>query len=195
MAGDRKDKLPGADEQGARDFYRAAPKERVPPHLDDRVLQRATLEAGRDRWFGWMIPWLRPAAFAATIGLSLAVLLELSELSTPSNGLPNSDSTFDQSTGVVDGFNAAAEGSSDRIRSIGDNAAERKLQGDEVPTDSYAPADESATPTYCSVQESATAEAWQRCITELRRAGRDEAASTEILRFRKAHPTYPAQIN
>lgn len=182
------------DEDEVRDFYKAVPPERVPPELDDRVLQLATLEAARDKWFGWLIPWLRPAAFAATVGLSLAVLLELNELSTSTDGLPTVDS-LDRSTDIVDGFNAAAEDSSDRIRSIGDSAQERKLQGDDLANE-YSPAnDESAFAGYCPAQQSSSPEAWQRCIAELRQAGRDAEANSEMQRFRKSHPNYPTHAN
>ena len=57
--------------------YRAAATERAPEHLDRAVLKEAAMTAAtgskiRARWF-------RPLAFAATVGLSLAVVLEISQ--------------------------------------------------------------------------------------------------------------------
>lgn len=74
------------------DAYRALAQERVPDHLNERVLRMAAknrTEYARAR------SWMRPAAWAATIGLSLAIVLELTQL-------PSMDTDYSDATSTVD---------------------------------------------------------------------------------------------
>lgn len=70
-------------ENGQRDplvsaTYRELASEKTPAHLDDKVLQRAA--RGRRTRYSLAYAWMRPVAWAATIGLCLALVLELSQL-------------------------------------------------------------------------------------------------------------------
>ncbi|MGB5510701.1 MAG: hypothetical protein WBM87_03230, partial [Woeseiaceae bacterium] len=58
--------------------YRQLAKERTPASLDEKVLQKAAAapSAGSRRGMVWM----KPVAWAATIGLSLAIVLEMTQL-------------------------------------------------------------------------------------------------------------------
>ena len=62
--------------------YRAAATERVPEHLSEKILHAAAEEPRkppqRSAW-GIKGSWLRPAAWAATISLSLAIVLEITQ--------------------------------------------------------------------------------------------------------------------
>jgi len=59
--------------------YRAVAGESVPPHLDRQVLRQAKTAAG-SRWFEkYSFSFFRPAAFVATLGLSLAIVLQISD--------------------------------------------------------------------------------------------------------------------
>lgn len=58
--------------------YRAIATETTPPELDSKILSMAADEA-RPR-YGLARAWSRPLAWAATIGLSLAFVLEMSQL-------------------------------------------------------------------------------------------------------------------
>ena len=60
------------------DAYRDLASETAPPELDRKVLSMAA-GARRSR-YGKARTWIRPAAWAATIGLSLAFVLELSQV-------------------------------------------------------------------------------------------------------------------
>jgi len=63
------------------DTYRALATETTPPDLDSTVLSLAAAAADtRQSGFGLSRAWFRPIAWAATIGLSLAFVLEMSEL-------------------------------------------------------------------------------------------------------------------
>jgi len=58
--------------------YRELASERAPAHLDDKVLLRAA--RGRRTRYSLAYAWMRPVAWAATIGLCLALVLELSRV-------------------------------------------------------------------------------------------------------------------
>lgn len=59
--------------------YREAATEKTPQALDDAVLREARQAVSGNGWLRYpkTIHWLRPMAWAATIGLSLAIVLEL----------------------------------------------------------------------------------------------------------------------
>ncbi|MEM8817630.1 MAG: hypothetical protein AAGE85_17555, partial [Pseudomonadota bacterium] len=59
------------------DAYRAVADERVPEALDKRILTEARQATAAGKGRRW--PMFRPLAWAATIGLSLALLLEYSQ--------------------------------------------------------------------------------------------------------------------
>ena len=68
--------------------YRELSSERTPPHLDQRVLRMAASEQRRSGT--GRLPfatWMKPAAWAATIGLSFAIVLEFVRLPTVSEGI------------------------------------------------------------------------------------------------------------
>ncbi len=69
-----------ADDELAR-AYRELATERTPATLNEQVLWRAAHAAGHGypRWAGW----LRPLAWAATVGLTLAIVIELGDSAVP----------------------------------------------------------------------------------------------------------------
>lgn len=68
----------GVDDPQVTAAYRDVATERAPASLNERVLRDAATHVGSgySRW----ILWLRPVAWAATIGLSLAIVIELAVL-------------------------------------------------------------------------------------------------------------------
>lgn len=60
-------------------IYRATRQETTPAHLDRAILRAAAEEAGKPRPGEWLSGWSRPLAFAATLVLCIAMLLELSD--------------------------------------------------------------------------------------------------------------------
>lgn len=70
-----------ANNQRVTQAYRDLATETTPPGLDDEVLRIATREA-RSR-YGIARAWVRPVAWAATIGLSLAIMLEVLQVIPP----------------------------------------------------------------------------------------------------------------
>ena len=55
--------------------YRDVAGERAPASLNERVLREARAHAGSG--YSWWMGWLRPAAWVATVGLCLAIVIEL----------------------------------------------------------------------------------------------------------------------
>ena len=76
LRGDESDPLISAE-------YRATATERTPPTLDAAVLKTAEAAAGDSGLRGFTAFWFRPLAFVATLGLSLALLLELNHSLQP----------------------------------------------------------------------------------------------------------------
>ena len=73
--------------------YREIADERTPEHLDHTILNAAR-GAARPRW-NKAVAWLRPAAWVATIGVCLAIVIEISLLSD--QGPAESDSILQES--------------------------------------------------------------------------------------------------
>ena len=76
LPGDENDPLISAE-------YRATATERTPPTLDAVVLKTAEAAARDSGLRGFTAFWFRPLAFVATLGLSLALLLELNQSLQP----------------------------------------------------------------------------------------------------------------
>ena len=62
--------------------YRELSREGAPNYLNERVLQQAARKALRPR-YARSIVWTRPLAWAATVGLCLAIVLEVTRVPTP----------------------------------------------------------------------------------------------------------------
>lgn len=67
--------------------YRDLAGERAPASLNERVLREARAHAGSG--YSWWMGWLRPAAWVATVGLCLAIVVELTN--TPVTDIEHSD--------------------------------------------------------------------------------------------------------
>ena len=71
-------------DQGVTEAYRALANERAPDHLTEHVLKIA---ADVRTPYARARAWMRPAAWAATVGLSLAIVLQLTQF-------PSSDTDY-----------------------------------------------------------------------------------------------------
>lgn len=79
MNDERDDRTHGHD--AVARAYRELATQRAPATLNERVLRQAAHESGRGyaRWSGW----LRPLAWAATVGLTLAIVVNLVDVPAP----------------------------------------------------------------------------------------------------------------
>ncbi len=72
-----------ANNRELTEAYRDLATESTPAELDDRILRMAERET-RSR-YGIARAWVRPVAWAATIGLSLAIVLEVTQVIPPAS--------------------------------------------------------------------------------------------------------------
>lgn len=78
--------------------YRESAAESTPPALDQAVLREAR-QAGANR-YSRSIMWLRPMAWATTIGLCLAIVVDLSDLPQPESALMSIPASPSDATGL-----------------------------------------------------------------------------------------------
>jgi hypothetical protein len=171
---------PDKDQERVSAAYRELAKESPPPALDRRILDAARRES-RSR-YGMVRGWMRPVAWAATIGLSLAILLEFTLFTdTPPAPEPQSASgapPVERARRDADVMRAKEE---DAIRqSIPQRApAAARMQSREI-----------GAPPSCDDEARMAAESWFACIEALRGQGRDEAADAELAALREAFPDF-----
>lgn len=166
------------------ELYGKAGKERAGARLDQNILKLAARNARSSN--GRLPAWLKPAAVAVSVGLCLGVVLQFDGTHeipiAPVTGQPDNGNT-------VTNFEAAAEGSSQRIRSIGENASSIQSPGDPTAASLAAPVERSEAVQFaCDSAQTRTAELWQSCIDGLRRDGRLDDARLELERLGQRFP-------
>jgi len=82
--------------------YQSLADEKTPPELDRAVMRQATRALQAATRSGAFGAWVRPVAFAATVGLSLAIVVELSD-----TGIFSPPSDMSQQTGAPDSGQSA----------------------------------------------------------------------------------------
>lgn len=174
------DSISAADNAELRAIYGSGTQERVPARLDEAVMRNASIEAKKDTAFLWFIPWRRPVAFIATAGLSLAIVIEMSELSVfEPSPLSASDTQQEFAKEIAE--------SSVRMRRIGEIATHRALgETSDISQLSIA----AKGRTLCSEDQVKTPESWLACILQLRTDGFQEEAHAEMDRLLLAYPDF-----
>ncbi len=184
--------------------YRGLGGPRAPDHLNEAVLRMAADKSGGGVSI-LFAAWLKPVTLAATIGLTLAIVLELSEVPTapasrdipPTAPAPMDIAPMPEATRV------------DRPSRPTDILAEEQALGDvkrlrgvaKSKPDSYAasaPAAatfarsleklESDASTACEPSERQSADDWLKCIEKLRNSGATEDAEREYEAFLLKYP-------
>ncbi len=89
--------------------YRAAAIEISPLELDNKILRAATLEVRSKSKPEWAIGWLRPVTFLATAGLSIALLLEFSEMQDFGRPSGIDMNAFELAPGIAAGKDMSAQ--------------------------------------------------------------------------------------
>ena len=193
------------DDKRVTDTYRDLADESAPAKLDEKILAMAANEA-RTR-YGFTRAWIRPVAWAATIGLSLAFLLEMSQLDEApvlrAPPAPATEETREQDRTADDAFVAEdmklLREAEEQPRKRGEEATavevltERPVAAAPKATMLHkaAPAArKEATLAHCDDQARSTADSWYACILELRAAGRADAAASELETLLEAFPDF-----
>ena len=198
--------------------YRELDVEKAPEHLNQSVLRMASggglPSPARNILFG---AWMRPVAWAATIGLSLAIVLEYSEVPTApvrSDNVPTAESMREDELGRsaaayddVEVFSREPKGKLDAVAAPSQpplaaktEIPEAKKQATELPADSQRKASYALTVEHSDVDDLCTAtarlsqESWLTCIDKLRSSGREEAADREYEAFILKYPVESSNL-
>jgi len=188
-----------ADNPDLSTAYRAVANERTPPALDRAVLTLAKQETRVSAGSDWLYRWYRPAVFVATVGLSFALILELSE--TPKPGLPDSgvDSSINGVAPVSESpFQGAADATARQVRRLGIDANSSMSESPPSMNESAVPANSSLSDTgsllpatdSCSDEQRANTASWWACIEELEKQGLTQAAERELQTLLRNFPGF-----
>ena len=199
------------DMRRVSDAYRDIAKETSPAKSDDRIIALARQEA-RTR-YGLARTWVRPAAWAATIALSFAFILELSyfrddmlpmDLVAP----PAMDRDAGETVEPVlqeapfkrtpAAIMAAPEIKTRDVRPMRDtdqraDTATSDLSNESPQSASSAavlPDEDGANIDHCTTEAQQSASAWYSCVVALRDQGLHDAAEAEFDALREAYPGF-----
>lgn len=187
--------------------YREHSVEQAPERLNQEILSMATDDASRGSRTNFLFAaWTKPLAWAATIGISLAVVLELSQVpgSSVDIAAPAAESIREefaqQRTDVLDEARkqASQESGQNQNASLADEVtlqdADVAIIGKQnefsklvrpVPAAEKTPSDAERP---CDAITRESAEDWLRCIEELREAGAVDAANREYEAYFLEYP-------
>jgi hypothetical protein len=185
--------------------YRDLSDEHAPEHLDHVVLNEARSAAIPE--YTAANSWLRPAAWVTTIGLCLAIVLEVSDMA-PEQSVPGATTEVGQKpSDSEEPVPAAIEVESfdrdDRqlLREADDRArmqtgSDRESVGTQM---QVAPAtgleSDAAMERYCEESETGDPNDWLDCILALEQQGLLEAAKAERDLLFKSFPDAPSLIS
>ncbi len=199
------------DTRHVSEAYRDVARETSPAQLDDKVMAMARQEA-RTR-YGLARAWIRPVAWAATIGLSFAFILEMTYFS---GDAPAVDAGMPARTDIDAGDAADVDAQAPAFkRAPAAVVAAPEIKASEMPAlqeaetpaeDATAGYDESlqATPSRserisrqltnsveaCDAEARKDALTWYRCVLALREQGLEDAAEAEFNALREAFPDF-----
>jgi hypothetical protein len=206
---------PQDDNEQLLGAYRSAATEEAPPHLDDSVLKKAAVEVRKDRSVEWFLPWRRPAAFVAAVGLSLAILIEIDESELFNQNLPVPIIDTGQSTSdlgfspIPDEPGSAAQlprsdvappsglASSNTLQEFSTEATRSSTRMREIgqTAEHRSLGSDASYSQYadqeghnCSDEVMATPDSWLQCIEELTSKGFVQEANSELARLLLAFP-------
>jgi hypothetical protein len=173
--------------------YRDLARETVPPAINAAVLKMAAQNIESRSVLARISAGLRPLAFVATAGLTLALVVQLNN--TPDIEIPdNLDPNVAPLPATV--FQDAANQTAEQIRQLEENPG---MSMPPASATASAPAAESGpelsllpTNQQCDEQARASSGTWWQCIRELEQRGLPAAAEQELQALLKAHPQFSA---
>lgn len=125
------------------EVYRDLAVERPPASLNERVLREARAHAGSGYSY-WMV-WLRPMAWVATVGLCLAIVVELTRVPVPDGGRIGDPPAL----GAAASDASEAQGPDDARTTVDESRQQvpaQKLEADDLSPKGSAPATLAAPP-------------------------------------------------
>lgn len=202
------------DDRRISDTYRDLANERSPADLDRKIL---TMAAGESRTrYGLTRAWIRPVAWAATIGLSLAFILEMSQLNDvpapaeSSTAAPASMPASSRLESAVQPDSIRSDAASsdtltaedtNHLREAEEQAPMRAggARATKAMVEEPAAADlqkassleSKARPApHCDDAARRSADSWYQCILRLREEGLAAEAASELEALRNAFPAF-----
>lgn len=175
------------------DQLRALADETTPNDLDRAVMREAKRALSADNRRGSFGAWFRPVAFMATIGLSLVIILDLTDRSIFA---PDPDPSVElRSTATLNELKRREKLSAGDAFTAKSEKAREHLQDLEVDYDASAPQPSTdavlqTPPAECSDVEKSAAQTWWQCIESLREAGQLEAANRQLENLRNQFPEF-----
>jgi hypothetical protein len=164
--------------------YRDLATETTPERLDRRILERAARES-RSR-YGAVRAWIRPLAWAATIFLSLAFLLELTWFAdAPPVVAPVAPAApvDERARRDADVMRAKEE---DAVRL----ATPRQAEVSTLVEGAVPDAASAEQAPFCDDAARASGASWYACIEGLRETGFEDAAETELKALLETFPDF-----
>lgn len=167
--------------------YRDLAVEQTPDALNRAVLDAASQEDTDAKASPWRLGSYRSIALAATIGLSLALVLELSRMSEfdtpPLDDVP---------TVPADVFEAAGEETAAEIERLGTGMSPPVPPASMDVAPAVAVTEPSLLPAedHCSEDDRATPSRWWACIEDLEQRGLTTAAERELQALLQAYPAF-----
>ena len=202
--------IDGVSEPLVSRTYRESASERVPDALNQAVLRQAAQNVSSR--YSRAVFWMRPMAWAATIGLCLAIVIDLSSLPQPDSSMlsvPAEGARLDASDAIAP-QRIEAEALERRARKTIDAQGRVKLQNAPSLGKAEAPkpasisesdagafsfvASPAATadsmPMPCGPELRAAPESWLECIVELENAGLEDLASQQREQLQETFPDF-----
>ena len=152
-------------------LYRASSSEPAPRWLDDNVLRQAAAAARPNRSGRLLFYFRRPLIFVATLGLSLAIVLQFNEKLIL--GISDTDQVQNQTEASMDPSKSQPPIGVAPIVIGGTSAIG------------------SASTRHCDVADEKSADTWWECIVQLELDGRAVDASAERKLMIRAFPDFP----
>ena len=153
--------------------------EQAPATLDRgaQATSRNTAHSGTPA--SWRQAWYRPTIFIGLVGITLSVLLEVTGPDMPD--VQTSELMGEAGAPPLD---AESRTQASRRQAL---ATEPSMTASETTTDAVG---NNIGTENCSDEERSTASSWWLCIEELRRAGRDDAADSELQQLQEDFPEF-----
>jgi hypothetical protein len=139
MKDDRHNENSDLADRGVSAHYRDYSSDTTPPELDRMILRTASAEVETRVFFSWSAAWMRPAAFAATLVLCIALIMEFGEvqdLLSPADLQPDSVTVSRPTTSTTAGADSTLTSDAPTMQS---DVIERQTQqvDESEPADSF----------------------------------------------------------
>jgi len=173
--------------------YEKLADEKTPADLDQAVLREAARAVRADNRKGSFGAWFRPVAFMAMVGLSLVIILDLSDTSI--FGPPPELSSDTAPPAPVPAPAVSAPGAVQQSlpqSAVSEMKRQKRAVAVQSPTMDKPEASAVAplTKRQCLQEEKLDPELWWECIASLRQEELNEIADMELGNLRKAFPDF-----